>query len=80
MTQFVPKMFPGIGGWDYEKVWEKKQEFCKFVLKVENPTGFMKDFREFCCMKLKDVSSLDIRNAAVGGCASISSSSGNSSS
>ena len=55
MTQFVPKMFPGIGGWDYEKVWEKKQSFCQFVLKVENPTGFMKDFREFCKKKLKDV-------------------------
>ena len=52
MTQFVPKIFPGIGGWDYEKVWKENQKFCQFVLKVENPTGFMKDFQEFCKKKL----------------------------
>lgn len=51
----VPEIFPKIGGWDYERVWKENQEFCKFVMKVENPTGFMKDFREFCKnKKLKD--------------------------
>ena len=54
MTKFVPDIFPGIGGCEYEKVWKENQEFCKFALKVENPTGFMKDFRDFCRKKLKD--------------------------
>ena len=54
MTKFVPDIFPGIGGWNYEKVWKDNQKFCQFVLKVENPTGFMKDFRDFCKKKLKD--------------------------
>ena len=54
MTKFVPDIFPGIGGCEYEKVWKENQKFCQFVLKVEKPTGFMKDFREFCRKKLKD--------------------------
>ena len=52
MVKMVPEIFPGVGGWDYEKVWKEKQTFCQFVLKVENPTGFMKDFQEFCKKKL----------------------------
>ena len=54
MAKFIPTIFPTIGGWDYHKVWKDNQEFCQFVLKVRNPTGFMKDFREFCRKKLKD--------------------------
>ena len=54
MTKYIPTVFPTIGGWEYMRVWKENQDFCKFVLKVENPTGFMKDFREFCRMKLKE--------------------------
>ena len=51
----VPEIFPKIGGWDYERVWKENQDFCKFVMKIENPTGFMKTFREFCKMKIKEL-------------------------
>ena len=54
MSKIVPTIFPTIGGWDYQKVWKEKQTFCKFVMKVQKPTGFMKDFKEFCEKKNKE--------------------------
>lgn len=54
MKQCIPEEFPTIGGWDFERVWKEKQDFCQYVLKISNPTGFMKDFLEFCETKSKE--------------------------
>jgi hypothetical protein len=50
----IPEGFPAIGGWSYERVWKENQEFCQYVLKISNPTNFMKTFQEFCQMKSKN--------------------------
>ena len=50
----IPAEFPTIGGWSYERVWEENPEFCQYVLKITNPTNFMKTFQQFCLMKSKN--------------------------
>ena len=57
-SETIPEGFPVVGGWDYEKVWEEKQDFCQYVLKISNPTNFMKTFQEFCQMKSKNGSTI----------------------
>ena len=54
MTQKIPEGFPAIGGWEYERVWKENKVFCQYVLKVTNPTKFMKTFQEFCQKKSKE--------------------------
>jgi hypothetical protein len=54
MPQTIPVGFPTIGGWEFERVWKEKQEFCQYVLKITKATQFMKAFQEFCQMKSKN--------------------------
>jgi hypothetical protein len=67
-TDKIPEGFPTIGGWDYERVWEEKQDFCQYVLKITNPTNFMKTFREFCRNKVKHD---NLEGAKIGGTRSL---------
>ena len=60
----IPEGFPTIGGWDYERVWNEKHEFCEYVLKISNPTKFMKTFQEFCKKKSKYASGTASDNRA----------------
>ena len=55
----IPKGFFDIGGWSFEKVWEEKQEFCEYALKISNCTGFMKEFQDFCRQKKENAKQLN---------------------
>ena len=71
MEQTIPDGFPTIGGWDYERVWKEKQEFCQYVLKVTNATKFMKSFQEFCEKKVNKGKHDNLEGAKIGGTRSL---------
>ena len=48
-----PQNFPDIGGWDFERVWKERQEWCQFALKWKSATGLFKEFQMFCKAKNK---------------------------
>ena len=48
-----PPFFPDIGGWDFERVWKERQEWCQFALRWKSATGLFKEFQMFCKSKIK---------------------------
>ena len=54
MSTYFPSNFPDIGGWDFEKTWKGRREWCLFSQKWTTATGLFKLFKDFVKQKLKE--------------------------
>lgn len=51
----VPTALPDCGGKSFYWVWLHRKEFVKFTLEeIKEPTGFFKDFQQYCQGKIKN--------------------------
>ena len=53
-SKTFPNEWPKFGGRPFQKVWEKHPEVCEWAMKLDNCTGFLKPFQEFCQRKTKE--------------------------
>ena len=54
MNTYFPPTFPDIGGWNFERTWNKRKKWCKFSQTWTTSTGLFKLFQEFVRKKIKE--------------------------
>ena len=46
--EILDKKHPDVGGWTFERIYEQRPKYIKFVLIWYDVTGPMKKFHEYC--------------------------------